>query len=122
MKYLLFCFPCTLCYHVFMVFLKLLIVGLQSFVKRVANRVSELLPQPTWLSRWMSPAAVPNAADFTNHMLSSTVVSRPMATSRADLNLADDVDHQNPPAKKPRTNQYHSPINQKFLKGDLYGE
>ncbi|XP_054289521.1 nuclear pore complex protein Nup153-like isoform X1 [Macrosteles quadrilineatus] len=92
-----------------------------SFVKRVASRVTELLPQPTsWLSRWMSPSEVPNTSDFVGHSLSSTITSRPPATSRAELNIVDNVDHA-PVAKKPRTNRYNSPVNQKFLKNDQYG-
>uniref|UniRef100_A0A1B6KQJ3 Nuclear pore complex protein Nup153 n=1 Tax=Graphocephala atropunctata TaxID=36148 RepID=A0A1B6KQJ3_9HEMI len=91
-----------------------------SFVKRVASRVTELLPQPSWLSRWMSPASVPNANDFVGHSLSSTITSRPPATSRAELNLVDNVDHH-VPAKKPRTSRYNSPVNQNnFLRNEVY--
>jgi len=92
-----------------------------SFVKRVASRVTELLPQPSsWFSRWMSPADVPNASDFVGHSLSSTITSRPPATSRTELNLVDNVDHHAPAAKKPRTNRYNSPVSQKFLRNDQY--
>ncbi|XP_046667005.1 nuclear pore complex protein Nup153-like isoform X1 [Homalodisca vitripennis] len=91
-----------------------------SFVKRVASRMTGLLSQPAWLSRWMSPAAVPNVNDFAGHSLSSTITSRPPATSRAELNLADNVDHH-VPAKKPRTSRYNSPINQNnFLRSEVY--
>lgn len=79
---------------------------MQSFVKRVASRVTELLPQPSsWLSRWLAPTSIPNANDFGSHSLSSTITSRPPATSRAELNLVENVDNHIP-AKKARIESY----------------
>lgn len=82
------------------------ILYFQSFVKRVASRVTELLPQPSsWLSRWLAPSSLPNVNDFASHSLSSTLTSRQPATSRAELNLVENVDNHIP-AKKPRIGSY----------------
>lgn len=79
-----------------------------SFVRKITSRVSELLPQSTWLNRWLSPAEVPGTSNILNSRqhLSSIVTSHKevshASTSRSDLNaIEDSVDHYIP-TKRPR--------------------
>lgn len=79
-----------------------------SFVRKITSRVSELLPQSTWLNRWLSPAEVPVTSSILNSQqhLSSIVTSYndiPHAsTSHSDLiTVEDPIDHCIP-TKRPR--------------------
>ncbi|XP_075228852.1 nucleoporin 153 isoform X2 [Lycorma delicatula] len=80
-----------------------------SFVAKVASRVSELLPQRTWLNRWLSPAEA-NA-----HLPTST----PLANSHINIS----PDHGPGPSKRPRLPLNSPPyIHNKFLQSTIHEE
>lgn len=88
---------------------------LQSFVAKVASRVSELLPQRTWLNKWLSPAEV----EAHHHVGSSLPTSTPLINSH--LNLS----HEHGPIKRPRLPLNSPPpfTHNKFLQSSvLHGE
>ena len=70
--------------------------------------MSELLPQSTWLNRWLSPAEVPvtssilNSQQHLSRIVTSHIDIPHASTSRSDLNAVEDsIDHYRP-SKRPR--------------------
>jgi nuclear pore complex protein Nup153 len=75
-------------------------IFLQSFVRKVTSRVTNLLPQPSWLSKWFT-----SSVDIETHRRDAPNSN----DSGSEDDDSDTIDVQRPPAKRAKI-----PLNQRF--------
>jgi len=77
-----------------------LYIFLQSFVRKVTSRVTNLLPQPSWLSKWFT-SSVDNEAQRRDALNSND--------SDSEDDDSDSINVHTPPVKRAKI-----PLNQRF--------